>query len=80
MRWVFILVIAMTAMGCGPQLECVSQCLAPPLHEPYCGDGITQDPESCDIDDFTGNTCASFGLTGELQCTDECALDMSGCK
>jgi len=73
------LAMVMMLVGCTPQeKECVAGCLLTPP-APFCGDGVTQDPETCDREDFTGNTCASFGLVGELRCNKDCSLDMSGC-
>lgn len=49
--------------------------------EPYCGDGVVnQESEDCDISDFAGKTCKSFGYDyGTLSCTSDCKIITSGC-
>jgi hypothetical protein len=49
---------------------------------PFCGDGIAnRTAEACDIHDFRGATCASFGFSsGFLQCTAGCSVDTSQCS
>lgn len=45
-----------------------------------CGDGVRQDPESCDGSDRGGQTCATLGYTGGvLGCEVRCGFDTSGC-
>lgn len=47
---------------------------------PACGDGIAEEPESCDGRDLAGASCASLGLSGDgLVCTRDCELDASSC-
>jgi len=44
-----------------------------------CGDGVRSGTESCDGDDFTGQTCQALGFdSGNLRCS-ECRLDLSQC-
>jgi hypothetical protein len=54
---------------------------APPT--PACGDGIKNNNELCDKDDFGVVTCASAlgvpGAGGLLACNANCTLDASGC-
>ena len=46
---------------------------------PNCGNGVIDDDETCDGDDFAGATCADFGgETGELSCN-ACQIDSSAC-
>jgi len=48
-----------------------------------CGNGMIDGNEECDPPDFSGLTCADFrgpGATGVLRCTNECAVDDSGCQ
>jgi hypothetical protein len=49
---------------------------------PGCGNGIVENKEACDGNDFNGQSCASatFGSRpgGKLKCVN-CALDVSGC-
>jgi len=48
--------------------------------EEYCGDGIKNNDEFCDGNDFGGLTCQSFGFNaGSLSCTEDCMIDASGC-
>ncbi|MBT4577325.1 hypothetical protein HOB91_03270 [Candidatus Woesearchaeota archaeon] len=53
----------------------------PPPSDPYCGDGIiNQFSEECDPPDFDGKTCNDFGgRWGDLECTNNCKFDISGC-
>lgn len=53
-----------------------------PAPTPYCGDGVMDPDEACDGEDLGGLTCASLGYPGggALACTDECRLDLSGCR
>lgn len=46
-----------------------------------CGDGkLNQPNEECDILDFAGKTCQSFGYAhGTLKCTATCQLDTTSC-
>ena len=46
-----------------------------------CGNGILDEFEKCDGDQFGGHSCASLGYEGgELNCdSDTCTLDPSGC-
>ncbi len=46
-----------------------------------CGDGVADDVEECDGQDFHGMTCASFGLegTGQLHCTSDCRVQVNDC-
>ncbi len=57
---------------------------APPLpdagSEPWCGDGVLDDGEACDGEDFGGWTCADEGADGgQLRCTDDCQIDSCDC-
>lgn len=50
--------------------------------DPVCGDGRVDGGEGCDGTDFGGMTCGDLGKDftgGELACTAECVLDISGC-
>jgi len=47
---------------------------------PFCGDGIRQDGEGCDGQDFGRRTCADEGYyEGHLACRPECKVEASGC-
>ncbi|XP_037548812.1 acetylcholinesterase collagenic tail peptide [Nematolebias whitei] len=49
----------------------------------YCGDGYRHEGmEECDGKDFGYQTCKSYlpGSFGQLQCTDSCLIDSTGCK
>ncbi|MCA9699568.1 MAG: hypothetical protein KC431_18725, partial [Myxococcales bacterium] len=47
---------------------------------PGCGNGVIEQGEACDGDNFAGNSCEQLGYAGgTLVCTDECTLDTSGC-
>ena len=49
--------------------------------DPVCGNGVVETGELCDGADFAGMTCASYGQPeGELACTDQCTMDLSGCR
>ena len=47
-----------------------------------CGDGIAQDDEVCDGDDFRGLSCKALGMgAGSLACSEDCSLiDYSDCE
>lgn len=48
--------------------------------EDLCGNGVKDDGEQCDGQDFAGKTCASLGFAGgNLQCNGFCAIVASGC-
>jgi hypothetical protein len=45
-----------------------------------CGDGVLEETEPCDGDQFGNSSCGSEGfLGGDIVCTDSCTLDTSGC-
>jgi cysteine-rich repeat protein/predicted outer membrane repeat protein len=48
---------------------------------PGCGNGVQEGGELCDASDFGGQTCqTALGMDfGNLQCTETCLLDLSGC-
>jgi len=49
--------------------------------EGFCGDGVKNDGEECDGNDFGGKTCVSFGYDyGSLSCTSDCKISRSGCE
>jgi len=49
--------------------------------EPVCGDGLAQDPENCDGEDFAASTCADFGFDeGTLVCDGQCNILTDGCR
>jgi hypothetical protein len=46
-----------------------------------CGNGRTDDGDSCDGADLRGETCESLGFTGgRLRCTGDCEVDVSDCR
>ena len=52
------------------------------LDSPYCGDGVvdTEEGEQCDGASMNEQSCTTLGfLGGQLQCTDDCQFDTSGC-
>jgi hypothetical protein len=69
---------AMALSGCRGALP--DKCIGKTQSE-FCGNGVRDQGEPCDGNDFGGNTCASFGLPGmgSLRCTASCGLDTSGC-
>ena len=45
-----------------------------------CGNGMLEDPEECDGQDYGGLSCESFGYAaGELGCDGACLIDTSAC-
>ncbi len=82
------------AETCGTQgyyggvLACTTDCLSFDLTDCQaagrCGDGVRQVEagEACDVDVFSGHTCASFGCRGgSLACAADClSFDLSGCQ
>lgn len=68
-------------------LSCGRDCQYDTRHCSLCGDGAVagevfrdREFETCDGDDLRGATCESLGRgAGELECTGECALDLTGC-
>ncbi len=54
---------------------------SPPDAAPFCGDGIRQEGEECDHQDFGGKTCVDEGYyAGQLVCRPECKIEASGCS
>ena len=52
----------------------------PPDAAPFCGDGVRQDGEECDHQDFGGRTCVDEGYyAGQLSCRPECKIEATGC-
>lgn len=48
--------------------------------EPWCGDGVLDEGEACDGNDFGGRTCEDEGADGgNLRCTDDCRIDACEC-
>lgn len=54
---------------------------ATPDAAPFCGDGVRQEGEGCDRQDFGGRTCVDEGYyEGQLACRPECKVEASGCS
>ena len=48
---------------------------------PYCGNGLAEDAEACDLSDLRGVNCSLIGFpSGSVVCTNDCHLDFSGCS
>jgi len=48
--------------------------------EPQCNNGVKEQGEECDGQDFGDATCEDYGLvSGKLTCTDGCTIDSSTC-
>jgi hypothetical protein len=48
---------------------------------PFCGDGITNGTEDCDLSDLGLNTCVTEGFdTGTLDCATDCTFDTAACR
>lgn len=48
--------------------------------KPWCGDGVLDEGEACDGEDFGGRSCDDEGADGgSLRCTDDCQIDTCGC-
>ena len=68
-------------LACSP--DCTSYdtsgCINEP--EPYCGDGLVNNGETCDGTDLQGTTCQSLGFySGTLECLSDCSdYDRSSC-
>ncbi len=46
----------------------------------YCGDGVLDGDEACDLDALGNRTCETEGFSGgQLGCAEDCRLDTSGC-
>jgi len=68
----------------GGTLACATDCtpdLSPCELAGRCGDGYLNDYEGCDQDSFPPSmTCSTERLfSGQLTCTEDCVLDLSGC-
>lgn len=49
--------------------------------EPFCGNGVIDGDDICDLDDLDGITCGSFGFgAGELACNGDCRFDFMDCQ
>lgn len=61
-------------------LVTATACVSQRVGNGPCGDGQRLGAEACDGTDLGGATCVSVGYAyGDLSCTSECALDLSGC-
>ncbi len=70
-RLLIIGIMSWSMVGCGDSSP----------SEPYCGDGVMDEGEECDGDDFGDVTCKSLGLgLGDLVCSDTCTIDDSDCS
>ncbi len=50
-------------------------------YKPTCGNGIIEDFEECDGEQFGGFSCESFGFSGgQIRCTAACTLNTSECQ
>lgn len=48
--------------------------------EDVCGNGVREGTESCDMHDFGGESCATYGFdSGELHCTSTCSISLTAC-
>jgi len=48
---------------------------------PFCGDGVTNGDEDCDLSDLGLDTCVTEGFnTGALDCEDDCTFDITACR
>ena len=70
--FIFLFVAISSQIGCTIKFE---------SKKPICGDGVLEGEEVCDGTDFGGSTCSqvSNDQDGELKCTADCKLDLSGC-
>jgi hypothetical protein len=75
--------------GLAPGTDCVlggapGKCIEGLCRLPFCGDGKTAAPESCDGADLAGKTCTDLGFYGQtaggLTCKRDCTFDTSGCS
>ncbi len=66
------------SMTCNPDCTLnLSTCTAP--SEGFCGDGIKNGSEVCDLADLGGASCENLGMTGKVSCNPDCTLDLSQC-
>jgi len=64
-----------------PPLDAAVPDAATPDASPFCGDGVRQEGEGCDRQDFEGRTCVDEGYyAGQLACRPECKIEASGCS
>ncbi|MBN2724737.1 MAG: hypothetical protein JXR95_11760 [Deltaproteobacteria bacterium] len=68
----------------GGVLGCTSSCMfdtAGCNNTSDCGNGILDDGEECDLDEFDGADCISEGYTaGTLSCNADCTINTTGCS
>lgn len=53
------------------------------VDDPVCGDGVMEDAEECDIDDFGGQFCSDVNplfVGGYLYCLPTCVIDVAHCE
>ncbi|HLC95842.1 MAG TPA: thrombospondin type 3 repeat-containing protein [Candidatus Nanoarchaeia archaeon] len=68
-----------TDADCGAGFECSNGCACFPSGQPYCGDGIINNDEECDTNNFGGATCSDYGFdSGSLACN-SCNISITGC-
>ena len=47
---------------------------------PFCGDGLVNGEEECDLDNLKGQNCLALGFVGGvLACANDCSFDTSAC-
>ncbi len=47
----------------------------------FCGNGVADGNDACDMADLGGHTCDSFGfVSGNLGCNPDCRFDFMGCE
>lgn len=67
--------LVMMVLACSLMLACSDD-----DKDTLCGNGVMDEGEQCDTNDFGDASCQMLGKVGNLTCTSKCELDTTSCK